>query len=340
MNAIILAGGYGTRLRPLSFSKPKPLVEFMNEPMIAYQIRALKNVGVKKVIIAISYLPEQMNEFAKVYSDILDIDIECVMEDQPLGTGGAIRNATRGLNERVFVLNSDVICDYKFEKMLDFHKQRKALATIMTTKVENPSQYGVVLSDTDGFITKFVEKPIEYVGNDINAGVYIIEPSFYNNIPDNCSVEKDVFPIFVEKRTVLKFQNNGFWMDVGKPIDFLEGGYLVLKHRNVDRVVGDNVSIGEDVKFDGNVVVGSNVHIGKGVYLRNCVIMDDVRIEDYCVIQNSIIGWRSKIGRWSHVDSHSVLGEGVIIKERLNLKKVIALPFKGITQDCTDTVVL
>lgn len=173
--ALILVGGYGTRLRPLTLSRPKPLVEFSNKPILMHQIEALVEAGVKQVILAVSYRAEQMEQQLKEESKKLGVELIFSHESEPLGTAGPLalaRDILTSSDEPFFVLNSDIICDFPFRELEAFHKNHGQEGTIVVTKVEEPSKYGVVLYDDTGCIQDFIEKPQEFISNKINAGKF------------------------------------------------------------------------------------------------------------------------------------------------------------------------
>lgn len=233
MQALILVGGYGTRLRPLTLSRPKPLVEFANKPMLLHQIGALVEAGVKRVILAVSYREEKMELELKEESEKLGVTLVFSYETEPLGTAGPLALAKDILlsfsNEPFIVLNSDVICDFPFKDLVAFHKNHGKEGTIVVTRVEEPSKYGVVLYDEMGCIKSFIEKPQEFVSNKINAGMYILNTSVLKRI-QLCpmSIEKEVFPFMAQEEQLYAMELQGFWMDVGQPKDFLKGNILFI----------------------------------------------------------------------------------------------------------------
>jgi mannose-1-phosphate guanylyltransferase len=235
MKALILVGGYGTRLRPLTLTKPKPLVEFANKPMVLHQIEALKDAGVDHVILAVSYLSDMLEKEMSKEAQRLNIKITMSQEYEPLGTAGPLALARQHLEtsyqtEPFFVLNSDVICDFPFTDLLKFHQEHNCEGTIVVTKVDEPSKYGVVVYDQEtGRIKKFVEKPKEFVSNKINAGLYIFSKKIFDRIElRNMSIEKEVFPFMASDSQLYAFELKGFWMDVGQPKDYLTGMCLYL----------------------------------------------------------------------------------------------------------------
>lgn len=227
LRAVILVGGYGTRLRPLTLSRPKPLVEFANKPMLLHQIEALVDAGVTYIILAVSYRGEQMEKFLKEKAELLGVTLEFSHEKEPLGTAGPlalVKDILKTSQEPFFVLNSDIICDFPFKEMIAFHKNHGKEGTIAVTKVEEPSKYGVVVYNEKGKISEFIEKPQEFVSNKINAGLYILNPAVLNRIQLRpTSIEKEVFPDMAKDGELFAFQLEGFWMDVGQPKDFLTG---------------------------------------------------------------------------------------------------------------------
>lgn len=236
MKALILVGGYGTRLRPLTLSLPKPLVPFANRPMLLHQVEALVAAGCDEVVLAVNYRAEVMEERLRQEEERLGIKITISLEDTPLDTAGPLSLASKILGsdgDPFFVLNSDVICAFPFEQFLAFHKKHGKEGTILVTKVEEPSKYGVVVSDKDtGAIDRFVEKPQIFVGNRINAGLYIFQPEVLKRIPFNepCSMEKKVFPEMASQKELYCMDLPGFWMDVGQPPDYLKGQVMYLDH--------------------------------------------------------------------------------------------------------------
>jgi mannose-1-phosphate guanylyltransferase len=237
LKALILVGGFGTRLRPLTLSKSKPLVEFINKPILCHQIEALKSVGVDEIILAINYQPERMYEFIKEAEKLYSVKITCSKEEEPLGTAGPIGLAKKYLEksegEEIFIFNADVTCRFPLAKMLLFHKQHGREGTIAVTKVKDPFKYGVIISDKQGQISKFVEKPQEFVGDNINSGLYIFNKQFLNRVEAKpSSLEREIFPQMAEEGQLFTFQLEGFWADVGQPKDYLHGTNLFLDDLN------------------------------------------------------------------------------------------------------------
>ncbi|CAH1720673.1 unnamed protein product [Chironomus riparius] len=274
MRALILVGGYGTRLRPLTLSRPKPLVEFANKPILLHQIEALKEAGVTEVILAVSYRADEMEKELKHETEKLGVNLIFSHETEPLGTAGPLALAKDILltsSEPFYVLNSDVICDFPFQELEKFHRNHGKEGTIVVTKVEEPSKYGVVLYNNDGCIESFIEKPQEFVSNKINAGLYILNPSVLSRIQlKPTSIEKEVFPYMSSDKQLYAFELNGFWMDIGQPKDFLTGMCLYLnslKHRDPSQLY-------EGEGIVGNVLVDPSAKIGKGCRIGPNIDLD------------------------------------------------------------------
>ncbi|KAL5013535.1 hypothetical protein ScPMuIL_007805 [Solemya velum] len=350
MKALILVGGYGTRLRPLTLSYPKPLVEFGNKPMLLHQIEALVEAGVKHIILAVSYRAEQMEKELKCLEDKLGIVITISLETEPLGTAGPIALARQLLtedNDPFFVLNSDIICDFPFKDMIKFHKNHGKEGTIMVTKVEEPSKYGVVIYDAEnGRIKQFVEKPQEYVSNKINAGMYIFSSGILNRIKlQPTSIEKEVFPHMAEDSHLFAMELQGFWMDVGQPKDFLTGMCLYLtslRHKTpnllyqepgtVGNVLVDpSAKIGKNCRIGPNVTVGPGCVIEDGVCIKRCTVLRGAHIKSHSWLESCIIGWKCTVGRWVRMENVCVLGEDVNVHDELYINGGRILPHKSIS---------
>uniref|UniRef100_A0A1J3G0S1 mannose-1-phosphate guanylyltransferase n=1 Tax=Noccaea caerulescens TaxID=107243 RepID=A0A1J3G0S1_NOCCA len=334
MKALILVGGFGTRLRPLTFSMPKPLVDFGNKPMILHQIEALKDAGVTELVLAINHQqPEVMLNFMKEYEKKLGIKITFSQETEPLGTAGPLALARDKLldesGEPFFVLNSDVICEYPLLEMIQFHKAHGAEASIMVTEVDDPSKYGVVVMEEAATerVESFVEKPKHFVGNKINAGIYLLNPSVLDRIElRRTSIEKEIFPKIASEKKLYAMVLTGFWMDIGQPKDYITGQRMYLdslrkKAPEELATAGENVIgnvlvdgtavVGEGCLIGPDVVIGPGCVIESGVRLLGCTVMRGVCIKEHACVSNSIVGWDSTIGKWARVVNMTVLGKDV-----------------------------
>jgi len=357
MKALILVGGFGTRLRPLTLSVPKPVVEFANKPSIIHQIEALVKIGVNEVILAVNYQPEMMSAVMSEWEKKLGIKITYSQESEPMGTAGPLALAKHILNDGqpFFVLNSDVICSFPFKELLEFHKNHGAEGTIIVTKVDEPSKYGVVVSDESGKISRFVEKPQVYVGNKINAGLYIFNPSILNRIElKPTSIEKEIFPKMASEGQLYCMVLPGFWMDVGQPKDFLAGTSLYLNYLHEKSstdlskyegcvgpvLIDPTAKIGKGCVIGPNVTIGPNCIIEDGVRLKNTVILEGVVVGANSWISQSIIGWKSRIGKWVRIQNVSVLGQDVHVSDELFINGGRILPHKDITSSIPEESII
>jgi mannose-1-phosphate guanylyltransferase len=357
MKALILVGGFGTRLRPLTLSVPKPLVEFANKPSVIHQIEALAKVGVDEVVLAVNYQPALMTAAMALWEQKLGVKITYSQETEPLGTAGPLALAREHLSDGdpFFVLNSDVICDFPFESLLKFHKAHGGEGTIVVTQVEEPSKYGVVVFDDTGKIERFVEKPKIYVGNKINAGLYIFNPSVLDRIqPKPTSIEKEIFPKMSEEGKLFAMTLEGFWMDVGQPKDFLAGTTLYLEHLEEKHphllakgegfsgpvLVDPSARIGKGVLLGPNVVIGPNCVVDDGVRLRNTVLLEGVKVGANAWVHQSILGWKSVVGRWARIQNVTVLGQDVTVADEVYINGGSILPHKSISDSIPEPTIV
>lgn len=333
----------------MTLSTPKPLVQFANKPIVLHQIEALAAAGVRHVILAVSYRAELLEKEMKSQAERLGITITMSLETEPLGTAGPIGLASKHITvdeEPFFVLNSDVICDYPFEKLLAFHKAHGKEGTIIVTKVDEPSKYGVVVYNTDsGQISRFVEKPKVFISNRINAGMYIFNTKILRRIkPEPMSIEKQVFPFMASDGELFAFDLEGFWMDIGQPKDYLTGMCLYLnhvRHAQPDKLatgegilgnvlVHPSAKIGSGCRVGPNVVLGPDVVVEDGACISKSTLLDGTRIKPHAWIHSSIVGWRSTVGRWVRMENVTVLGEDVQIQDELYINGARILPHKSI----------
>eukprot|EP00921_Rhytidocystis_pertsovi_P013779 GHVQ01022377.1.p1 GENE.GHVQ01022377.1~~GHVQ01022377.1.p1 ORF type:complete len:376 (+),score=42.64 GHVQ01022377.1:268-1395(+) len=364
MKALILVGGYGTRLRPLTLSVPKPLIDFCNKSIVEHQIAALVKAGVRHVVLAVAYQPSTMLEALKTLEEKFGIRISCSREEEPLGTAGPIALAKDLLldpeddnSDNFFVCNSDVICDFPYRTMLKAHESTQAEATILVTKVSDPSAFGVVVHDKENKVLSFVEKPKEFVGDEINAGLYVLRKSVIDRIkPKPMSIEKEVFPTMAQEGVLYCMRLEGYWADIGKPKDFLSGMRLYLdsveraramesddsdgnmlpvldkgKHIIGNVLIDPTAKVGHGSVIGPNVTVGADCVIGDGCRIANSALMTGVCVKDYSWVNETIVGWQCTIGKWVRIEGLSVVGEDVQIQNECYMNAVFILPHKGIS---------
>nr|CAD7260935.1 unnamed protein product [Timema shepardi]CAD7404644.1 unnamed protein product [Timema poppensis]CAD7575821.1 unnamed protein product [Timema californicum] len=358
MRALILVGGYGTRLRPLTLSRPKPLVEFANKPMLLHQIEALVEAGVTQVVLGVSYRAEQMEQELSEEAKKLGVSLVFSHESEPLGTAGPLalaKDILTASDEPFFVLNSDIICDFPFKDLMAFHKSHGKEGTIVVTKVEEPSKYGVVVYGETGSIQNFIEKPQEFVSNKINAGIYILNPTVLRRIQLRpTSIEKEVFPGMAQDGELYAFELQGFWMDVGQPKDFLTGMSLYLtslRQKNstllysgpgtVGNVLVDPTArIGPGCRIGPNVTIGPEVVIEAGACVKRTTLLRGAVVRSHSWLDGCIVGWRSVVGQWVRMENTTVLGEDVIVKDELYINGGQVLPHKSIASSVPEPQII
>jgi len=319
MQAVILAGGFGTRLRPLTYTRSKVLLPVLNKPMIAYIMESLPE-DVNRVIIAANYKKEQLEEFFEENDFGKEIIIN--EEPRPLGTGGAVKFAEKYIEDRFLVLNSDIISSLDMKDMIRFHVSRKAFVTISLWPVENVSEFGVVRIEDDGRITQFVEKPKpeEAPSNLINAGAYCMEKDALEHIdtPNRLiSMEQEVFPRIIEDgRKFYGYKIEGFWIDVGRVNSYIEVNKILLKRQDKRFAAGENCDIKGEIEESS---VGNGVSIGNDSRVSSSVILDNVKIEEDVLIENSVVGEGCIIRRGAKIID-SVIGDKEEIEESRIIK--------------------
>ena len=354
MKALVLAGGFGTRLRPLSCSRPKMLFPIANRPLIDYTLEALsKEESVDTVVLAVYYMAESLVRYLGPTK--YDLGILYSREQRPLGTGGPVKKAKDIMDgDRFMVMNGDILTDFDYKRLIEYHEEKGGVATIALTQVSDPTRYGSVELDWEGRITRFVEKP-EYgkaPSNLINAGIYIMEPEILDYIPDEGKVriETEVFPKLAEENKLYGFESHGFWMDIGEPQDYLGANAMMLTKNNLNKCgespeidpsvvirkpcnFGDNVRIGADSIIRPNVSIGNGVQIGKGCRIENSVVFDGVTIEDYSSVKSAILGENSVLERWVKVESGSLIGDYAQIKDGVTITERVSIcPSKTIEE--------
>lgn len=278
----------------------------------------------------------------------LGVELIFSHETEPLGTAGPLalaKDILKKSSEPFFVLNSDVICDFPFKELDQYHRNHGKEGTIVVTRVEEPSKYGVVLYDSVGRIESFIEKPQEFVSNKINAGLYIFNPSILDRIEVKpTSIEKEIFPQMATEQQLYAMDLQGFWMDVGQPKDFLTGMCLYLTavgqrapatlHKGPSIVgnvlIDPSATIGADCRIGPNVTIGPNVVIEDGVRIKRSTILNGAIIKSHAWLDSCIIGWRSTVGRWVRMEGITVLGEDVMVKDEIYINGGQVLPHKSI----------
>ena len=335
MKALILAGGKGTRLRPLTVFTPKPIVPVVNRPFLLYQIEILRRAGISDITLSLSYQPDKIE--AVLNESELGAEVRFITEPNPMGTGGAFRFAADDNRETTVVFNGDILTDIDLSKMMSFHRERKAAATIALAPVDDPSRYGLVETGKDGSVSRFLEKPkpeelASLAVNTINAGIYILEPSILDLIPkgENRSFEYNVFPTMLDKKIPFfaYVMATDYWRDIGTPESYLAAHRDLLdgtvKGFDIDRsgradvataayvdklsVLGEGCVIKPNARVV-NSVLGPGVHLEEKASIENSVVWSHTRISGFAEIRDAVIGRSCHIGRNTAVGAGTVLGD-------------------------------
>ncbi|MDR0927732.1 MAG: NTP transferase domain-containing protein [Ignavibacteria bacterium] len=329
--AVIMAGGFGTRLRPLTMQIPKPMVPIMNQPMMEHIVNLLKQHNIKDVVSVLYFQPDVIvNHFTD--GTAAGVKMQYVQAVADYGTAGSVRNAGEHLKEPFIIISGDVLTDFDLSKAIEFHNAKKSKATILLTRHPTPLQYGIVMTAEDGKITRFLEKPSwgQVFSDTINTGIYILEPDVLDMIPyrEEFDFSKDLFPAMLAKNMPLYgYIAEGYWRDVGNLDEYQTGqndalnGVLKVQYTGVDKsgvILGKNTEISPTAKFHGKViigdntkideyselvdcVIGNNVTIGKGVKLTRVTLWDNIVVNDFAQMVDDVVCNDVEIGESASV---------------------------------------
>ena len=325
MKALFLAGGFGTRLQPLTNDLPKPMVPIMTKPLLEQNMLKLKEHGVDEVILCTHFHHEKIEDYFGDGSQ-LGLKIHYVREDEPLGTGGAIKNAEEFFDDTFIVFNSDILTDIDITNMLQFHKEKKAAVTIAATHVDNPSAYGVIEYNSESYIESFTEKPqlSEIKSAYINAGIYIFEPQVLKEIPahKNVSIERETYPLLLQKKySMAIYKSDAYWMDIGTIEKYIEAHQDVLNKKcrltydnefYPEKYIGKNTVISPTAKIFEPVHIGENVTIEAFATIGpHTVIGDDCKVGIHSSVVNSILWNEMEVGEFSTIKNMVITSNSV-----------------------------
>ncbi len=349
MKAVILVGGKATRLLPLTCNIPKAMMPVLNTPFLEHVIRHLARHQIKDIILTQGHLAQPIEDYLGDGSQF-GIKLSYVVEDTPLGTAGAVKNTERYLDETFLALNGDIFTDLDITAMIGFHRERKAKATIATTAVDDPTSYGLIETDAQGRITRFLEKPSrsEVTTNMINAGTYVLEPDVLAQIPPQTevSIERETFPqLLAQGEPVYAYSSSAYWLDMGTPEKYLQLHRDLLSGKSSQYALapGEEVLIGKQsnihptAEIKGQVVIGANCSIGRKVKLtgpvvigNGCTVLEDSVIEESIIWQNARLGPRVNLKNSILADNcclnagsiceKAVLGDNVTVVSDYKLK--------------------
>jgi mannose-1-phosphate guanylyltransferase len=319
MQAIVLVGGEGTRLRPLTDTTPKPALTLVDRPFLAYMIEWLARHGVSEVVLACGFLPQVLREALAGEEERAGVSIRYVVEPEPLGTAGAIRFAADQLGEelddRFLALNGDVLTDLDLTELLRAHEERGALATIGLHPVEDSSAYGLVRSGEGGEVLEFAEKTGKAVPGEVNAGMYVLERSVLDLIPPgrNVSIERSVFPAMVGEG-LRALPLDGYWMDIGTPERYLAASWDILEGRVETRVepTGEGILIDATASVDSGATVGPRAVVGPG-----CRLAAGATVRDSVLLEGCAVGAGATV-------AGSILAPGVEVEPAAELLDAVA----------------
>jgi mannose-1-phosphate guanylyltransferase len=341
VQALILAGGEGTRLRPLTTTVPKPVVPLVDRPFIAYMLDWLRGHGVDDVVMSCGFLAAGVRNVLGEGA-AFGLKLRYVEEPRPMGTGGAVKFAESLLDERFLVLNGDVLTDLDLTAQLAQHERSGARATLALSPVEDPTAYGLVRYDRERAITEFVEKPAydQIDTNFINAGAYVLEREVLAAVPaeQNVSIEREVFPRLIGSG-LFAFPTEGYWLDIGTPHRYLRGTFDIIEgnvrtpvtERLDDRflavdervesagriippaLVEEGCTIAEGAHVGSLAVLGRNVKVGANTIVERAVVLSGAEIGANCTLRDCIVAAGARVGDRTHVEREAVLGEGVTV---------------------------
>jgi len=355
MKAFIMAAGFGTRLEPLTLAVPKPMVYVANKPIMQHNLELLKRAGITDVCANIHYFPEQIENFFDDGSRF-GINLSYSYEENLLGTAGGVRRMAEvvgGVKETFIVLSSDALTDIDLPKLIEYHKEKKGVATIALYSVLDTSQFGVVILDEKERVAAFQEKPVpgKALSNLANTGIYVFEPEIIDMMPKNKFFDfgNDLFPKLAgDKRDMYGYQMSKYWSDVGNLSQYMAANADVLngmlfteipeKKMSENLWTGRNVKIGKNVKFEGPVLLGDGVEISDGVKIEGpSVIGDKVIVADGANIKKSVV-WsgvvigetslidESIIGSWCHIGAEVSIDTGCVIGNRCRIARGTRIP--------------
>ncbi|HEY9086473.1 MAG TPA: NDP-sugar synthase [Candidatus Tyrphobacter sp.] len=340
MQAIVLVGGEGTRLRPLTYRTPKPMVPIAGVPFLARTMERLRDAGILDVVFAAGYMPQAITDYFRDGSQ-LGMRIIYAIEETPLGTAGALKNVAEHITGRFFVFNGDILTSLDLRAMMRFHESKGGVGTLHLIEVEDPSPFGCVVHDSGGGISAFIEKPPKGTApcNDINAGTYLLEREVLDFIPPGhpVSIERETFPrLIASGRHLYAYTTHDYWIDLGRPEqylaahrDILSGAMPLIVERGftgdgaaaIDRrcivepvYVDAGVAIDATARVGPNVVLGRKCRVEAGAVVRGSVLWDDVRIGPGALVEESILASGVRVGERAKVGAGSVIGHDVVIE--------------------------
>ena len=332
MKAIIMAGGFGSRLRPLTCDLPKPMVPILNKPVMEYSVELLREHGIKQIGVTTCYLPEMIQDY---FGDGRNwgVHLEYFLENEPLGTAGSVRNAEEFLDDTFIVVSGDALTDINLTDAIRFHREKGGLATLVLTRQEVPLEYGVVMVDEEGEITRFLEKPSwgEVFSDLVNTGIYILEPEVFEYFPKATKFDfsKDLFPLLMRNGNPLYgYAASGYWSDIGDVESYMQTQFDILNGKADVYIRGNQIEKGiwvaEGTDIPGGVELTAPVYVGEDVIIKPNTFLDAVVIGDYSIVESGSSLKRSILWSGVYVGKNSeiragFLCDGVKVKENVRI---------------------
>ena len=317
--AVVLVGGEGTRLRPLTETIPKPLIPLVDRPFLSHVLARLVAHGVEEVLLSSPYLEQRFADFVEEAKS--DIGLTWIREATPLGTGGAVANALRDVDEPVYVLNGDILTDLDLSALATRHIERDAAATIALTPVDDARPYGLVMLNEEQRVLEFREKPSRPIPGVVNAGTYVLDPRALAGVASDrpVSIEREVFPALIARgEGVFGFVGQGYWMDLGTPEKYLQATFDALEGRIAGlEYVAPHVDLTAGVSLQARlgrwVVIGPGASVADAAEVEDSVVLAGSIVEQGARVRSSILGPRSRVGSGAIVEG-AVLAEGASIR--------------------------
>jgi len=340
MKGLILAGGKGTRLRPLTLNTPKPIVPVANRPFLLYQLDLMKSAGIGEIILSLSYQPRQIEDLLKDGADF-DLLVRYAVEGAPLGTAGAFRHARAWIDGPTVVFNGDILTSVDLPAVMQAHQSRGSIATLVLTEVEDPTAYGLVECDETGRIRRFLEKPgmDEVTSRTINAGVYVLEPEVLDQIPEGqpFSFERELFPnLLKEGKPMYGVVSDRYWIDIGSPTKYLEVHRDIIHGRfrspGIPQGVAPDVLNASGARVDSISIVADGVAIGEGARIEASVIGTNCKIDANAHVVDSVVWSGNTIDRDARIES-SIIGRGCYLGHSVSLRAGTILGGKSVLTD-------
>jgi mannose-1-phosphate guanylyltransferase len=347
VEAVVLVGGKGTRLRPLTLSAPKPMLPTAGVPFLAHLLSRIRQAGVRRVVLGTSYLAETFSEHFGDGS-AMDMEISYVVENEPLGTGGGIRNVFKYLSaDDVLVFNGDVLCGTDLTAVVDTHRRTDADVTLHLVRVQNPRAFGCVPTDDDGRVTAFLEKTEDPPTDQINAGCYVFRRDVIESIPEGrpVSVERETFPdLLASGARVSGHVDNAYWRDMGTPLDLVHGSAdlvrgvapsAALPGPTGESLVLNGATVDRTARVFGGTTVGRGVTVGRGARVEGSMLFDGAVVEDNARLVYAVIGAGARVGEGAVVHDtvigdRAVVGAGCELRRGMRIWPEVVLPPHGV----------